>query len=148
MAMIKDLQLRRWEPAAHPAERTPVGNGGQLCNDSKPNLKHRDLRPVLGKGKLHGEKEEVVETDEEEGDQPHREEEEGGGVGDQGPELSVLHDLIVDYYTSDPEECRDCKEGDMFEGQQELLQKGLVLHQIFRLVREVNFSIDFPYDQQ
>ena len=103
---------------------------------------------MVGKGKLHGEKDEVVEDEEEEGEQPHREEEEEGGVGDQDPEISVLQNLIVDHHTSDPEEGRDCKEGDMLEGQQELLQKGLVLHQIFRFVREVSFGIDFPYDQQ
>ena len=102
--------------ATIPAETTPVGDGGELRNDSKPNLKHRDLRPVVGKGKLHGDKEEVVEKEEEEGAHPHREEEEGGVVGDHVPQISVLQNLIVDHYTSNPEEGCDCKQGDILEG--------------------------------
>ena len=56
--------------------------------------------------------------------------------------------LIVDYHATDPEEGGDCKERDVFESQQELLEEGLALHQIFRLIGEVGFGVDFPDDQQ
>ena len=49
---------------------------------------------------------------------------------------------------SKSEEGSGGEEGDVFEGQQELLQKGLALHQIVRLVRKVDFCIHLPNDEQ
>ena len=60
----------------------------------------------------------------------------------------MLQNLVVDYHAADTEEGRDCKERDVSDNQEELLQERLVLHQILGLVREVDFGVDFPDDQQ
>ena len=60
----------------------------------------------------------------------------------------MLENLVVDYHAANTEEGRDREERNVSHRQEELLQEGLVLHQILKFVGEVDFGVDFSDDQQ
>ena len=55
---------------------------------------------------------------------------------------------MLDDSASNSEEGSGSKEGNVFQGQQQLLLGGFSLHQILRLIRKVYFCIDLANDEE
>ena len=132
--------------AAIPAETAPVGDGCEFCMGASTQLLKGDVRQAAGKPQLHPGKDEEVAEDGEDTVSGHGEEEDQGVEGFR--DLAGIRTRVLQDSASKSEEGRGGEEGNVFEGQQELLQKGLALHQVVRLVRKVHFCIHLPNDEQ
>ena len=142
---MKDGQDDYKKPAALPAKPSPDGDCGELCKDSSAKLHHGDVCQPVGKGKLDPCKGEQVEEDEEGAACPDGHEEGEGWVGFCNARVWTR---VLDDSASNSEEGSGGKEGNVFEGEQKLLQKGFSIHQVFRFSREVDFCIDLANDEQ